>query len=165
MKIINIDEAVKQLNLGNVVGIPTDTVYGLATTIDNINKLYDIKHRDSNKKIIYLIDDINKIDNLEKEDIEVISNYWPGNNSIVIDDQGYRIPDHQDVIELIKQLGKPIAVTSANISGQEVVKTVKEFSEVFNDIDLLKDNINNMSFKASNVYRYHKDSKGFEQLR
>ena len=52
MKIINIDEAVKQLNQGNVVGIPTDTVYGLATTIDNIDKLYEIKHRDSNKKII-----------------------------------------------------------------------------------------------------------------
>ncbi len=165
MKIINIDEAVKQLNKGNVVGIPTDTVYGLAATIDNIGKLYEIKHRDNNKKIIYLIDDINKIDNLKKEDIELISTYWPGNNSIIIDDQGYRIPKHQDVIELIKQLGKPIAVTSANISGQEVVKTQKEFSEVFVDIDLLKDNINNMSFKASNVYRYHKDSKEFEQLR
>lgn len=51
MKIINIDEAVKQLNQGNVVGIPTDTVYGLAATIDNIGKLYEIKHRDNNKRL------------------------------------------------------------------------------------------------------------------
>lgn len=162
---LNINEAIMKLEQGEVIGLETDTIIGLASEIDYQQKLYEIKNRPLAKKIIYFIYDIKQIPGLDQTDIELIQSYWPGNNTIIIDDQGYRIPNHADVIALLKQLNQPLAVTSANLSGEEHVKNFDEFMCVFPNLDYFTTGLDLSTNRASNIFLYDKVNKTFTQIR
>ena len=59
-----IKEIIKVLNNNSLVALPTDTIYGVIgdpTSIIAVNKLYELKNRDRNKKLSIFLDDKNKI--------------------------------------------------------------------------------------------------------
>jgi len=123
---------------GEIVAIPTDTVYGIACLAMNersIESLYKIKQRDDSKPIPVLIGELQQVfqltpcltANAEK----LINHFWPGALTIIFEKKrslpknlsnlptiGIRMPDHHWLRKLITETG-PLAVTSANISGSQ----------------------------------------------
>lgn len=121
----NFAQAVKVLNQGGVVVIPTDTVYGLAARPDcasAVDRLYTIKGRELRKPIALLVSDLEVLARLgyplKGRARELAERYWPGGLTLVIGKEGFRMPDHAETRELIAACGGALRVTSANLSGQ-----------------------------------------------
>ncbi|ODS24080.1 threonylcarbamoyl-AMP synthase [Candidatus Endobugula sertula] len=140
-----IQKALELLQRGDVVVYPTDTIYGLATSITSktgIQKIYRIKSRSREKPLMLHIATFEQFQNLTRDvpekTLDRLRKIWPGamagiflkNDTLV---PSYvtsgketiclRIPDNSLCMELVKRVGHPLAVTSANISGMETPKT------------------------------------------
>ena len=144
---------------GGLAAIPTDTVYGFAALVHDknaIDKLYKIKERDHHKSIAVLLGDAEQAQLVAHEfpakAQRLAEKYWPGALTIIIrkktglpenltsnDLVGLRIPNFDFTRELIRITG-PLAVTSANISGQPPAKSIEEFAgELGSQLDLIID--------------------------
>ena len=143
--------AIDALVRGEVIAIPTDTVYGIACLIDNIDAislLYSIKDRVNTKAIPILIgeyDQINSVsEGLTKSAQILAQHFWPGPLTLVVKRKphlpdvlspystiGVRIPAHPWLCNLIMR-HSPLATTSANISG---FPTTTSAEEVFQQLD------------------------------
>lgn len=138
------------LRAGEVVGIPTDTVYGLA--VDSLNPdaiaaIYEAKGRPPQKALPLLMADEAQIALVVSEippiAHELIARFMPGALTIVLpakahlppillaggDTVAVRIPNHPVVRHLAAELGYPLAVSSANRSGDADSRTAQEVSE------------------------------------
>jgi L-threonylcarbamoyladenylate synthase len=129
--------AVDLLQADEVVAFPTDTVYGIgvrAVSTPAIEKLYQIKARSLDKPIPVMIAEVQQLERLVQSIPDsarrLASQFWPGALTMVLPKRrdlpenltnlpgvGVRIPDHPFVLELLRLCG-PLAVTSANLSGQ-----------------------------------------------
>lgn len=137
--------ALDVLRNGGVLAFPTDTVYGLATLPFEemtVERLYVVKGRNSTKAIAVLIGDMADLDLIVREmppmAVHLANRFWPGPLTLVLlganslpknlspnNTIGVRMPNHPVALKLLKQAG-PLAVTSANISGQENTNTAQE---------------------------------------
>lgn len=138
-------QAIEHVKSGGLVAFPTDTVYGLGCGLFNsqgILQLYDIKGRDSAKAIAVLLADTDQIDRvtagMPKGAIRLAESCWPGALTLVVNKNpaipvelsslptvGIRMPDHSFARALLRACG-PMAVTSANLSGQPSAVTGDE---------------------------------------
>jgi Sua5/YciO/YrdC/YwlC family protein len=132
-----LQSALEVLKSGGLVAFPTDTVYGvgaLAFDREAVESIYTAKDRPVEKAIPILIGDV---DDLAKVAISIpeialklAAHFWPGPLTLVIPKNpelsdivsagptvGVRIPDHLFARSLLRTAG-PMAVTSANLSGQ-----------------------------------------------
>jgi len=135
--------AVLALSSGGIVGIPTETVYGIGVVPrpDALQALLAAKRRPEDKGIALLIDGLDQVDGLvdvSEPAHRLAERYWPGALTLVLplrrpelvpeavtggrDTLGLRIPDHPVPRALARELG-PIAVTSANRSGEAPAQT------------------------------------------
>jgi tRNA threonylcarbamoyl adenosine modification protein (Sua5/YciO/YrdC/YwlC family) len=133
----DVDAAVAAIREGGIVGLPTDTVYGIgADPLDEaaVGRLFEIKGRPEHKPIGVLvagIDQARDIGEIEGAALELAREHWPGALTLIVtpkvvlaewvgDSQtttlGVRVPDHPVANELLSATG-PLAVTSANRSG------------------------------------------------
>lgn len=147
-----IEAALELLRSGQVVGIPTDTVYGIAAdgwNAEAVERLFVAKDRPSSKAIMLLLGDEADVDRAARElpprARMLAARYWPGGLTLVVkarpelpanlradtDTIGVRLPDAPVVRELVRQLGRPLAATSANRSGGVNPRTVQD---VLNDL-------------------------------
>ncbi|ATO31107.1 SUA5-like translation suppressor [Mycoplasmopsis bovirhinis] len=115
----------------------TDTIVGIGGIVskETLNEIYVIKKRDLNKKIIILVSNYGQLRQFKQwtKEAELISKqYWPGPTTIIINNQGFRIPNHLGLLKLIDKIG-PIYMSSANISGQKVIN-IDQASRVFPEI-------------------------------
>ena len=131
--------AVELLRLGELVALPTDTVYGVAADgfdVRAIEKLFIAKERPTHKAIIYLLAcsaDLNRIADMISPVVYLLAEkFWPGGLTLVVRAReevpailradgatiGVRVPNTEIVWYLDNELGHPLAVTSANLSGQ-----------------------------------------------
>ena len=144
--------AVTAISNDEIVGIPTETVYGIGVnpnSQDAVDKIFQLKERDEDKPLSILISsflDIHKLGVIS--DIpEVVELYWPGPLTIIVETTlqfsdgvgtkspntiGIRVPDNDSTIELLKVTG-PLAVTSANISGGVDVQSDIDAKNTFGD--------------------------------
>ena len=144
--------AAQILRSGGLVGVPTETVYGLAANgldCEAVLKIYDVKGRPETKPISLLVADIQSAETF-CEDIPVdayvlAEKFWPGpltmvlkRSSIVPDvvaaggkTVGIRCPDHSSTLEIIRFAGVPLAAPSANVSGQPSPKTAEDVLDYF----------------------------------
>lgn len=118
------------------MAFPTDTVFGLACAMDRdaMKKVYKAKGRDFRKPLPVMCDGpemIRRIAYVSQEAEKIMDRFMPGALTMVfrkkeeVDDCftqgmktiGIRVPDDEWILDLIKELGRPIMVTSANISG------------------------------------------------
>lgn len=157
-----VSKAIEFLQNGQVIAIPTDTVYGFAVDASNqkaLENLYRLKKRDKNKPIAIFLKNINEIKKLfiiEKITAKLIENFLPGKLTIVAklkdnpqinlaknlnendhDFLGFRVVDSFFVKELFKKFNGVLAVTSANLSGNEVLNSASEIKKNFPQLDLI----------------------------
>ncbi len=164
---LNCQDIYGKLINGNVVGVPTDTVYGLASLKNSIDQLYIIKKRDKSKKIVQFIASCNQLDVKDQKLINKMHQVWPGNVTLIFNYHNemtsFRIPDEDNILSLLNLLNEPLFVTSANLSGLPEITTKEEFELVFPNIPLLKEDIKTKkSNKPSKIYQYKNE---FERLR
>ena len=145
--------AVDAIRSGQVVGMPTDTVYGLAVdplNEDAVARLYDLKERPEHKPIGLLVAGLGQaqsVGEIEGRARELAHRHWPGALTLIVrpriiladwvgDQQrrtvGLRVPDHPLAIEFLTLTG-PLAVTSANRSGESEATSDEEARAIFSD--------------------------------
>ncbi len=138
-----IRKASEALRSGEVVVIPTDTVYGLAAAVDKpdaLSHLYTLKKRPRDKAIPVLISDPSQVQKvstgLSKLAKRLALSFWPGALTLVLPALSHlpphitsitgdglstvavRVPDHALARAIIEGSGGSLAVTSANESGK-----------------------------------------------
>jgi L-threonylcarbamoyladenylate synthase len=143
--------ALETLKRGGLVAFPTDTVYGvgaLAFDALAVESIYAAKDRPVEKAIPILIGGPEDLDKVTVEippiAAKLAARFWPGPLTLVLPKHpdlpdvvsasptvGVRVPDHPVARALLRAAG-PMAVTSANISGQESPRTAEEVSRQLN---------------------------------
>lgn len=123
----DINEIAFELRSNKAVILPTDTVWGIISLEEK--NIYQIKQRSLSKKIVTFINDI-KLLNLPSYMENEVSKYWPGGLTIIYKQQGYRIPKSKALLALLDRVG-PLKSSSANISGEEPITSIKQAHEVF----------------------------------
>ena len=142
--------AVEAISNNQIVGIPTETVYGIGVdpySQEAVDKIFELKGRDGDKPLSILVSsyyDLQKLD-IVSTIPEVVELYWPGPLTIVVETTkefadgvgtknpfsiGVRVPDNELAIELLKITG-PLAVTSANRSGDNDITSDTEAENIF----------------------------------
>ncbi len=134
-----IDEARRVLEAGGVIGLPTETVYGLgadATSSSAVRKIFTIKGRPADHPLIVHVANIAAARALSRSwpsTAEVLAaSFWPGPLTIIVergpqvldvvtggrDTVAIRIPRHAMALRLLQQFGRPVAAPSANRFGR-----------------------------------------------
>jgi L-threonylcarbamoyladenylate synthase len=125
-----IKKAAEILRKGGLVGFPTETVYGIAADASNkkaLAKLDKIKNRPKGKPyslhVGYKNDIYKSIQRPSPLIKKIIKEYLPGPVTILVKDKkgrktGFRMPDNDIALALIRAVGRPVVAPSANISGQ-----------------------------------------------
>ncbi len=156
----NMQFASHKLLSGDVIALPTETVYGLAGVINNphaINKIYQLKNRPLNHPLIM---HIAKVTDLYKYAINIpeyldklIENFWPGPLTFILNKSpntphyitgnqetvAIRMPNNKFTLDLINEINVPIAAPSANkfmgISPTQAQHVLSEFGDEVDVID------------------------------
>jgi L-threonylcarbamoyladenylate synthase len=136
------------MNKGDLIVMPTDTVYGLAAMLydeEALQKIYDVKGRDQSKQIPLLISSINQIKDIAIYDDQlkkIMEKFWPGALTIVMkttqsfkqktgeDTIAIRMPKHPKALALINDYGV-LRVTSLNKSGEPPLESLEDIHKVF----------------------------------
>jgi tRNA threonylcarbamoyl adenosine modification protein (Sua5/YciO/YrdC/YwlC family) len=138
-------EALAALARGAPVVMPTDTVYGVAAplTDEGTAALFRVKTRPRTKAIPVLgagVDDLSGVARFSGPARVLARRFWPGPLTLVLPRVGgfavdlggtetstvaVRVPDHPVALELLAGAG-PLAVTSANRSGEPPASTARE---------------------------------------
>jgi tRNA threonylcarbamoyl adenosine modification protein (Sua5/YciO/YrdC/YwlC family) len=150
---MSIDAAVTALREGEIVGVPTDTLYGLAADPyrqDALETIFVLKGRPQVKPLAILVASIEQAIDLAMftdRALDLADEHWPGALTLVVPRLsatpewlghrerrtiGLRCPDHPTALELLEASG-PLAVTSANVSGQAAALNDAEARALFGD--------------------------------
>lgn len=134
------------IEAGEVVGVPTDTVYGLAVDPGNetaLKGLFELKGRDPNNPIALLAASIRqaaRLADFSPYALELAVQHWPGPLTLVVPKRpdvaewigdrraatvGVRVPDEVIALRLLASCG-PLAVSSANQSGRAPAATAED---------------------------------------
>lgn len=160
---IVVSEIAGLLKSGAVIAFPTDTYYGLGADINNdaaIRRVFDIKGRSYDRPVLILISDREDLTPLiSTRDVPVFADrlmdkFWPGPLTIVFHASegmsevltgsagkiGVRLPAHPFCRSLVRELGRPLTATSANISGKPSLCRPSDVRDAIGDrIDALVD--------------------------
>jgi L-threonylcarbamoyladenylate synthase len=141
-----VEMAIETILRGGVVGVPTETVYGLAAALDEdgIEALLEAKQRPASKGITLLVDSVEQVETVAlvgRSARRLAERFWPGPLTLVLPERpaaalpvsltggsgsvGVRIPDHPVPRALARSLG-PLPLTSANLSGQPDATTAAD---------------------------------------
>lgn len=151
--------AIEYLKSGSVIAVPTDTVYGLACDATNtsaINKLYAIKCRNENKPLAICLGQTNDVKTwaeVQQLPQNLLQALLPGPVTLILHcanktldkslslrgKVGIRIPDYSFIRRLACGLGKPLALTSANLSNEPSAVEVTEFSSIWDKLPAIFD--------------------------
>ena len=145
-----IEEVVTILKSDGVISVPTDTVYGICARINSSKaylKLVSVKNRPSTKSFPVMCSDIEQIKSIAIVDeaaLKLIKAFMPGPITLVLnkrpdvlsyinnagaretDELAIRMAPTPFLKELIKEVGSPLFLTSANKSGKDVCKNLDE---------------------------------------
>jgi L-threonylcarbamoyladenylate synthase len=135
-----------RIKAGQVVGMPTDTFYGLAADPLNlraVDLIYEVKSRNRHKPLSLLIESVEQAEYLARPlpDVfyDITDKYWPGPLTIIVKassrlplkvtantgNVALRVPASRIPVEVIRAAGVPITATSANISGASECTTAE----------------------------------------
>lgn len=137
---MTVAEAAAAIRQGRLAIVPTDTVYGLAASPEAAAAIFDVKRRPRDKALPVLGSDADQLRRTaELDDLasSLTRRVWPGPLTLVVprapgftadlggDDPAtvaVRVPAHPVALELLRVTG-PLAVTSANVSGEPPATT------------------------------------------
>lgn len=153
MSRLSFDEAVARLRRGEVVALPTDTVYGLAGSLahpGSLESIFELKGRPASVALPVMVDDVATLEawgvHWPERASRLSERYWPGALTVVVaapaelaalvggDGQtvGFRVPGDDVIREVLAATG-PLAVTSANAHGSPPCTSADEVLAVFAD--------------------------------
>lgn len=136
--IIDKEAAIQKLLEGDVVALPTETVYGLAALADNpqaVQKVFFTKGRPQDNPLIVHLEGVHQVSRFAEEPDEaarrLMDVYWPGPLTIVLpkrsdvpdvitaglDSVALRVPAHTTILDILRETG-PLVAPSANPSGK-----------------------------------------------
>ena len=145
----NLNKALSILRQGGIILAPTDTVWGLMCdykSAEAIASIFRIK-KSRRKPVSILCDSLESVDKLQVEippDVRRIAErFWPGPLTLIFKSRmpgieyiagndssiGVRVPDLDDLRELIKEFKRPLAATSANISGHKQALALEDIPD------------------------------------
>ena len=139
------------LDNGQIVGLPTDTVYGLAVNAQSsiaINNLMSLKGR-ADKPFPFFIPKNSMQEYVTITKKKILEYFMPGPITVILkkkkgvhlplvaDTAGVRIPDTPYIIKLLHLYKKPLAVTSANVSDRSPLTSANQIAETFPDVPLI----------------------------
>ena len=134
----DIDKAIQLLIQEEVIGIPTETVYGLAGNMFSdkaVRKIFELKKRPLFNPLIVHIGDIHQLNslanNLPEMAKKLAKHFWPGPLTLLLNKHtkvpdlitggkstvAIRMPNHPISLSLLEQLSFPLAAPSANPFG------------------------------------------------
>lgn len=142
---------VKTLENGDVVVLPTDTLYGFAVHAaakSAVDKVYKIKDRDSRKPLILFLESCQALANIgitpDFHQQKILEEFWPGAltaifprpenfapESFTFPTLGIRVPGHSRLLQLLQRLPMQLLTTSANRSGAPSDNDPEKIAEEF----------------------------------
>lgn len=150
-----IDQAVEWLKQGEAVGIPTETVYGLAANAlssDAVSKIFAAKNRPQDNPLIVHVSSLSMLESMLPDRkippvyLPIVERHWPGPLTIIVPAHpdivpasvtcgqptvAVRFPAHPVARALIDACGFPLAAPSANASGKPSTTTAQH---VYDDL-------------------------------
>jgi len=144
--------AIEVLRNGGLVGVPTETVYGLAgngLNADAVAKIYEVKGRPEVKPLSLLVPSLEVAATVCAEIPQaariLAEKFWPGPLTLVLpkndsvpdivtaggDTIGVRCPDHPLTLALLREAGVPAAAPSANVSDMPSPKCADDVLSYF----------------------------------
>ena len=151
--------ALATLEGGGLVAFPTDTVYGLGVNAymeDSVRRLFEVKERGLSKPIPLLLGSADGLSEIVLDISQMAERFaqefWPGPLTMVMrrrpefaylggeqETVGVRVPDHRIALTLLAGY-RPLAVTSANLSGEPNTRTAQEtYDQLLGRIDRIID--------------------------
>ena len=148
-----IEEVVTVLKNDGVISVPTDTVYGICARINSsksYRNLVKVKHRPATKSFPVLCKDLEQIESIAIVDdnaLKLIKAFMPGPITLVLnkrpdvfsyinnagaretDELAIRMAPTPFLKALIKEVGSPLFLSSANKSGMDVCRSLDEIEE------------------------------------
>lgn len=152
-----LEQSITLLQKGEVIAFPTDTLYGVGVDYSNedaVKKLYRVKSRPSELPLTLLGSDKDMIIPyvLDWNPLaeKLSEQFWPGALTIILkksfkvpdfvvsglDTVGIRVPEHPIILKILEEYGKPIATSSANLSGNASSTTGRYVAEELFDTEL-----------------------------
>ncbi len=153
-------ETIDALKGGEVLSFPTETVFGLGVRYDDekaFEKLVNVKRRPPEKPFTLMCasaNDVEKYAFVDEHIKAVINKFMPGPITLLLKPKenlypwvtlssptiGIRVPDFKKLQDLIKDVGVPLLVPSANKSGEPPCKNIDEVigafdSEIYGAVD------------------------------
>lgn len=146
--------AAEQIKSGHVLGMPTDTFYGLAADPLNlraVERVYEIKSRSRHKPLSLLIESVDQAEELARplpeEFYKLARRFWPGPLTIIVQaasrlplkvtantgNVALRVPSAKIPLAVIQAAGIPITATSANLSGASECTTAEQVRDQLQD--------------------------------
>jgi len=150
-KVLDVEGALDALATGRVVGLPTDTVYGLAASLAHplaVAALFQLKGRPTTVALPVLVSSVSQIEELGvtwTRKARVLSDaLWPGALTVVVTvpsalstlvgsstgTVGFRCPHDELLLALLARSG-PLALTSANAHGTRPCESASQLLEAF----------------------------------
>ena len=129
------------LRQGGIIAYPTDTTYGIGSSIfskRSIDRIYQLKQREKKKPFSFICADLSEVARYAKVSnyaFKILKRFLPGPYTFVLDSSsivpdllttkqktvGIRIPSNRICLAIVTELGHPIVTTSANLSGEEPI--------------------------------------------
>ncbi len=146
--------AADQIRAGEVLGMPTDTFYGLAADPFNlraVDRVYDIKSRSRHKPLSLLIESVEQAEELARplpEEFHALARkFWPGPLTIIVraasrlplkvtantGNVALRIPSSAIPLAVVQAARIAITATSANLSGESECTTAEAVRDQLQD--------------------------------
>lgn len=146
------------IKTGGIAIVPTETVYGFAVDAFNMEaqkKIYKIKKRSPKKPLILMATDIDSVKllvEIPKKALAIAKRFWPGQLTLIFPTTelgkivsggrkniGVRIPDSEFMLNLLKEIDRPIFTTSVNVSNKKTAKNINETVEFNGIVDVIVD--------------------------
>eukprot|EP00045_Choanoeca_perplexa_P004660 m.39692 g.39692 ORF g.39692 m.39692 type:complete len:304 (+) comp12692_c0_seq2:90-1001(+) len=141
-----------------VIAIPTDTIYGVAARAQSksaIAKIYAIKGRDERKPVAICVPTLAQVGDYGTCTLDdaTLAKLLPGAVTVVFNRTpklnpdlnphtqlvGIRVPDHELTKMIVEELGEPLALTSANRSGDPSCVAATEFAALWPQLGAVVD--------------------------
>lgn len=155
----NIYYAIETLKNGELIGLPTETVYGLAGDATNpsaITKIFARKNRPNFNPLISHVTSLEmamEYGVFNENAIKLSKAFWPGPFTIIVprsencevsdlacaglETIALRMPKHEIAQEIISKFGKPIAAPSANLSGSISPTSSEDVFQELGDLTII----------------------------
>ena len=171
--------ACEQIQAGQVLGMPTDTFYGLAADPFNlraVERVYEIKSRLKHKPLSLLIENVDQAEEFAgplPDDFHLLARrFWPGPLTMIVPAASHlplkvtantgnvalRVPAAEIPLAVVRAAKIPITATSANLSGAVECTTAEQVrDQLQNRISLIVDGGKSPRAIASSIVHFKKD--------